>query len=871
MLKEHKQNTNMVVKTSNTNKPIQSDKYFFFNKIVSLVIFFLIINIILTNFGPTPMFFTKTIVVILVLILGALQCFYLKDFMKNYEFGITNNLLFIGGFFLIFFGFILMIVTLLTTMLLGAFLLLMSGLYIINYSTNNSRFLSDLWLTSFFVFIFYILAYYISFLWSWLQIFSQFFGLVLSGEIVDLGVSFVGFWICFPILIWSFIVNVSMGKSWIRKGIRFFLFLFVFVVVWKLYVLIFINYDLLNFDLLFLYFIGLFIVGMLVVFVVFYRYLVGDSGIGDQDFRRLFRKNKVFVLGVFLVLVVVSLGLIVPFGSDRVEQVSVAFYGEDMLGSWDHPEYGRYGREASGMYGLLPLYLNSWGYGSSIIVDNRSDFLNRTYVGDVNTTRFVNLSDEVVLVKASSLCEVDFSVVDVLVVVGHNRSLTVDEYACIWEFVLSGGGLLVLGDHTDVGGMRDPLNAVLDPVDIGFRFDSALPLDDRWKWETCAMFLGDELSFSVGDARDFQISVGASLDVGGGAFPLIVGRYGFSDVGDVENADFAFLGNYVYDVGEQLGDVVLAAGSYYGDGRVVVFGDTSSFQNSAIPRSYELVDAVFQWLGDDDGLGDDFWLDVGALLLFCVFVVLLIVLKGRDLVVFVGVGVVLMVVLAVVSAGSCFVSEVSFRDDHVVIDVGLGEQVAIDPFHEDSLSGLVLNFHRNGLLPLYVGDGFDVASCDAGFIVFNAPTCVLSDSLVLDLVAYMNGGGVVVVASGFLDKEAVVPLLERFGLDVDNVPLGPVPYVEGDPASFEFEPRFVNSWPIRFESSSVRSFYNFSWNDVVYHLMVFQPVGDGGLLLVSDGEFLLDDNIESIYDYWPGNIIFLKHIIDEVYEGSGVR
>ena len=56
----------------------------------------------------------------------------------------------------------------------------------------------------------------------------------------------------------------------------------------------------------------------------------------------------------------------------------------------------------------------------------------------------------------------------------------------------------------------------------------------------------------------------------------------------------------------------------------------------------------------------------------------------------------------------------------------------------------------------------------------------------------------------------------------------------------------------------------------MYHLMVFQPYGAGGLLVVSDSEFLLDENVESIYDYWPGNIIFLKHIIDEVIRDGGV-
>jgi len=464
----------------------------------------------------------------------------------------------------------------------------------------------------------------------------------------------------------------------------------------------------------------------------------------------------------------------------------------------------------------------------------------------------------------------DLMSVDVLVIIGHNRSFSANEYGCIWDFVLGGGGLLVLGDHTDVGGMRDPLNMLLSPVDIRFRFDSALPIDDRWKWETCVSVYGGWVTDFGFDMRDVQVSVGASLDIGVDDFPLILGRYGFSDYGDVDNADFAFLGNYQYDVGEQLGDIVLAAGSFYGDGRVVVFGDTSSFQNSALPRSYEFIDAVFQWLADEDTVIEGSWLDVIALILLGVFVVFFIWLGSKVSFSVYGVPLVALLIIFGTVYGSSLSSDVSFTEDHLLIDASFSERFSLDPFLEDSLSGVVLNFQRNGLLPLYLRQGFDYSSCAASFILFNAPTFRFSDDVVSQLLAYMEDGGVVCVASGFFEKDAVLPLLSVFDIDIENVPLGPVPYVEEDPSAFEFEPRFVNSWPIRFESREVLSFYNFSWNDVVYHLMVFQPYGAGGLLVVSDSEFLLDENVESIYDYWPGNIIFLKHIIDEVIRDGGV-
>ena len=140
----------------------------------------------------------------------------------------------------------------------------------------------------------------------------------------------------------------------------------------------------------------------------------------------------------------------------------------------------------------------------------------------------------------------------------------------------------------------------------------------------------------------------------------------------------------------------------------------------------------------------------------------------------------------------------------------------------------------------------------------------------------MSDGGFVILATGYDDKGGASLILNEFDLDVEGVPLGPVPYVEGDSLAFENETRFVDSWPIIFDENLGVSYYsfNFTWDDGSvsdYHLMVFVRHGLGGLLLISDSSYLLDKNIESIYDYWPGNILMLKHIIDEFREMEDER
>ena len=141
---------------------------------------------------------------------------------------------------------------------------------------------------------------------------------------------------------------------------------------------------------------------------------------------------------------------------------------------------------------------------------------------------------------------------------------------------------------------------------------------------------------------------------------------------------------------------------------------------------------------------------------------------------------------------------------------------------------------------------------------------ILNKPFLEHLLSYLEKHGVreVILAMGYPDKEAASSLIKKYDLDILNVPLGPVPYVEENPQEYENEPRFVDGWPIVFNENIGQSYYNFKWY-IDYHLMVFVKQGKGGLLFISDSQYLLDKNIESIYDYWPGNIILLKNILDE--------
>ena len=109
------------------------------------------------------------------------------------------------------------------------------------------------------------------------------------------------------------------------------------------------------------------------------------------------------------------------------------------------------------------------------------------------------------------------------------------------------------------------------------RFDSTMFTVGGWLHSYEA--LAHPTAAGIGDERNqFGVVIGASVEARWPARPLLVGRWGYADPGDVGRGA-SMMGNRRYDPGEKLGDLVLAAEQRVGKGRVVAFGDTSSITN----------------------------------------------------------------------------------------------------------------------------------------------------------------------------------------------------------------------------------------------------------------------------------------------------
>jgi len=584
-----------------------------------------------------------------------------------------------------------------------------------------------------------------------------------------------------------------------------------------------------------------------------------------NQMKRILRNGSVWA-AILLFFSTTLLTLFFQAGVPPIDQQKIVFYGKDMVGTWDVPAYGKYGKDAVGMFGLWPVYTTTLGYTTELIVENKTKLLDTEQVFNQTITKYLNLTDYTNIIEAEELTSPLLENAAVVVIANINNSFSSKELTVIWDYIQNGGSLLVIGDHTDVGGMQTPLNTLLAPVGIQYRFDAALPLDEKFKWLTSLQCAHHPLTEPSIEEDEIQYGIGASLDVTSFAFPLIKGAYAFSDQGNRSNIDIAYLGDYEYTWGEQLGDVILVAGSYYGDGRVLVFGDTSSFQNPALPFSYRFLQRTFTWLTSGQTATANLLQIVASLLLLVGAVGAYVLFKDRTMS-FPFFPLLLCISLLITTSINALVvnpTDSTTTENLVYIDASHAERFSLESFTDRSVNGLIVNLQRNNLLPVLLRDFPEERIMKSTLLIFNAPTKAFTTEETAFLDSFINQGGVVIIATGYDDKEASLPLLQAFSVDIQATPLGPVPYVEGNLTLYQNEPRFVDSWPVSFVGGEMFSYYNFTWGDISFHLVVFIKHGAGGLLVISDSQYLLDKNIESIYDYWPGNILFLKYLLEEL-------
>ncbi len=498
---------------------------------------------------------------------------------------------------------------------------------------------------------------------------------------------------------------------------------------------------------------------------------------------------------------------------------------------WERPAFGRFGAFSGGMFGTWPVYCRAEGYDFGVI-------------------------DE------STVEAVDLRGVQTLVLINSPKIWDQRQRRTIYDFVARGGSLLVLGDHTDVFGLMRGFNSLLSPLGIRFRFDSAYKARETWRG--CQAAAPDAVCWGWDDENP-GVAVGASLESSGSARPLLVGRYAFSDSGVRENAVGSFLGNYHYDRGERLGDLVLAATATYGRGRVVVWGDTSAFQgvSTDYPRA---VGPMLAWLSRPAAWTERPLVRLAAAIAL-VSAILWLWQAGATVAQTTSIAVGLLVGLTVpwVLSAPRLAAQFHIAGDTILIDKSHFPASGHYDARVNPVGPLYTNLLRSGFRVAELEDWDSAAVAKARGIAFVAPQRSFAAGEVADLLNAEARGAVVILTVGQPDSAGSRRLLDAHGLALLPRPMGTVSPVSPTASRREREsqPRFLDAWPI--VAADGRDLADIPGVEIIYRhgddvIALFHRVGRGGLLLISDTRFFSDMNVEGVSGYWLGNLALIQDL-----------
>lgn len=192
----------------------------------------------------------------------------------------------------------------------------------------------------------------------------------------------------------------------------------------------------------------------------------------------------------------------------------------------------------------------------------------------------------------------DLATASVLIIYDPNRSFTEEEIQAVHRFVARGGGLFVIGDHTNVFGSSSNMNPILDGMGFLFRDDVLFDLDEDF------FQLKDVSPLHSGTLHGmtfFKFRGPASIHS-----TSLFTRNIFT-LGNAKSLRAIYSVNNFYPPPHDhpkmwTGDFSVAVNSRYGRGRVAGFADSTVFSNFEIfyPGKYEYLLNTMHWLNHSD-------------------------------------------------------------------------------------------------------------------------------------------------------------------------------------------------------------------------------------------------------------------------------
>lgn len=190
---------------------------------------------------------------------------------------------------------------------------------------------------------------------------------------------------------------------------------------------------------------------------------------------------------------------------------------------------------------------------------------------------------------------------DVLILKTPTRPYDNAEVEAVIRFVRRGGGLWLIGDHTNIFGMSTNLNRVARRFGIRYHPDALIDLTTLGR----QLFMRPRLLAHpvVRHVPPLLMATSCSMSGPPGGQPVMIGRSLLADRSDY--AVNSFFGDFLPDPSEPFGNMLQSVATTYGRGRVLGFSDSTIFSNffMFIRGKPELALGSVAWLMQEERWG----------------------------------------------------------------------------------------------------------------------------------------------------------------------------------------------------------------------------------------------------------------------------
>lgn len=205
---------------------------------------------------------------------------------------------------------------------------------------------------------------------------------------------------------------------------------------------------------------------------------------------------------------------------------------------------------------------------------------------------------------------------DILIVKTPTIPFSEDEHDIIDNFVRQGGGLWVIGDHTNLFNMNTHLNSITKHFGIEFQYDAVYDLETTGltKYDNPYHFFRSSISEEL---DGYEFATGCSIKSAIGTAKVIVENNACAEMWDLSHQNF-------------FGDLSLSEKEYFGlfemcvarkiqRGRVVAFADSTTLSSFSVymHKNPEFVFSTMDFLNHANSFN---WLYVCAIIMFTAFI-----------------------------------------------------------------------------------------------------------------------------------------------------------------------------------------------------------------------------------------------------------